>query len=566
MRLRPVVAVSLVLTGFLVVAPAHASCGVSGVRGTDPGHAALSAEIDRAAARRQVPPYLLKAVAWQESKWRQFDAYGRITLSPYCAIGVMQVLPRGWDAGRLARDWKYNVDAGAQMLAAKMAESSANVPRSLGADDKRVAENWYRAVYRYNGSGGGAVRYADLVFATSGNPPSDIRPWFVPVAVANPRSVISGYSPTSGHGYVARLDGTWVSTLGTYHHAVTRGDYLAGSARMSSGGRLESDQRTAATFLARNLGWATWTPSRVSLSTQPVGRGSRLRHPSWLSATRPVALGASTVTGALGWFRFPVLASKVSSRVTVEEGFVPVLDGSVSLRSRGAATWTIDPAHAPTARITSAPAYITDTSTAYIATVGLGSSDPSPGSGVAYVEVERRAPGETAWSVPVRVTVTATHLGLRGAGAHQVRIRAVDRANHASPWTAPRTIVVPRDDTDASLTFSGDWTSAAPSGSWLGSVATAGEGASVETPVNGASYAVIGTRAADAAPLSVYLDDALVTVVDPAADTTAQRQVLWQSALPPGDHVLRVVVGDVTASGVSAESAEVAYLDAIAVA
>jgi hypothetical protein len=88
--------------------------------------------------------------------------------------------------------------------------------------------------------------------------------------------------------------------------------------------------------------------------------------------------------------------------------------------------------------------------------------------------------------------------------------------------------------------------------------------------VSGASVALIGTRGPGAAPLSVYLDGVLLGVVHPTADTTAQRQVLWTYALPDGDHVLRVVVGDVTAAAAQPTdpyaAAPVAYLDAIAVA
>jgi hypothetical protein len=571
MRLRTCGLAALVLTGFIVL-PANASCGVSGVRGRDPGHAALNAEIDRAAARRKVPPYVLKAVAWQETRWRQFYADGRVALSPACAIGAMQVLPRGWDARRLATDYRYNVDAGAQMLAAKMAASSANVPRSLGPDERRVAENWYRAAYRYNGAGSGAARYADLVFATIASPPSEIRPYVIPVPVANPRNVVRGYTPTGGHGYVARLDGTWASTLGTFRHSVNRGDFLAGAARTTAGRTLEGDQTAGSMFVARNLGWETWTGSRVSLSTYPVGRASRLRHPRWVAATRPVSLAVATPTGADGRFGFSAQAARVGSSVKAAEAFVPVLDGSVSMGAHIAATWTLHPVGVPTARVASAPAYVTDSSTDSTARIGLAFADPSPGSGVAYVEVSRRAPGSTSW-VTSRVTSTAVRVALSGAGSHAVRVRAVDKAGHASAWTDPTTVVVPRDNTSADLTFSGSWSAPSVGGSWLGSLATAAEGAAVTTTVNGASYALIGTRGPGLARLSVYLDDVLVTVVDPAADATAQRQVLWSEPLTPGDHVLRVVVGDATAARASSvgagdppPAAPQASLDAIAVA
>ncbi|HEU0131116.1 MAG TPA: transglycosylase SLT domain-containing protein [Mycobacteriales bacterium] len=564
--MRRLLPVPLLLTGVLAL-PAHAGCSASGVRGTDPGKAAINAAIDQAASRRHVPPYVLKAIAWQESRWRQFYSDGRAVVSGACAIGVMQVLPRGFDAQRLATDYRYNVDAGAQVLAAKMNASSANVPPALGADDQRVAENWYRATYRYNGSGYAAMRYADAVFASVRTPASDLRSWVVPVNVVNPRDVIPGYTPQSGHGYVAHLDGTWASTLGSYRHAVVRADYLAALPRTTAGRTLEGDQTAGSMFVARNIGWATWTGSHVSLSTYPVGRASRLRHPRWVAATRPVALAVATPTGGDARFGFSVQAARVASAVTVSEAFVPVLDGSVVLGARGASTWTLNPARTPTAAVTSAPEYVSDAATDSTARIGLSFADPSPGSGVAYVEVSRRAPGATAWSTPSRVTTTAIRVALSGAGTHAFRVRAVDRAGHVSAWTDPTPVVVPRDDADATLTFAGDWTRPSVSGSWLGSLATAPAGASVETTVNGTSYALIGTRGPGLARLTVYLDGVLVTVVTTDAEATAQRQVLWRAALAPGDHALRVVVGDATAPPADDARAAppVAYLDAVAV-
>jgi hypothetical protein len=551
-----------------MVLPSDAGCGVGGIRGRDPGQAAINREIDLAAARRRVPPYLLKAIAWQESKWRQFYSDGSLVLSGSCAIGVMQVLASGgFDRYKLATDYRYNVDAGAQVLAAKMSASSANVPRSLGSDDRRVAENWYRATYRYNGSGYRAMRYADAVFATVARPPAEIARWTLAVSVVNPRSVIPNYTPTSGHSYVARIDGTWVSTLGTYRHAVVRGDVLAGAAVLSPGTTLEGDQTAGALFRARNLGWVTWEPSHVSLSTYPIGRASRLRSPRWLTSTRPVALYRTTPPGAEGRFYFPVQAYRPSSSVSIAEPFVPVYDGWTSMAARAYSSWTIHPARSPVASVASAPAYVTDASTDSTAPVSLSFSDPSPGSGVAWVEVSRLAPGATSW-VTTRVTSATPRLAFSGAGAHEVRVRAADRAGHVSAWSASRRVVVPRDDTHASLAFSGDWAPAEATGSWLGTLAGATLGSSVTTTVTGTSYALIGTRGPGLAPLTVYLDGALVTVADTAAESFAQRRVLWSAALAEGDHTLRVVVGDDTLSRRDAadEAPAWAYLDAVAVA
>lgn len=551
MRLRLAVMVSVVLSGFLAL-PSHAACP-SGVRGTDPGMAAINAEIDRVAARRQVPPFVLKAIAWHESRWRQFYSDGRVVLSAACAVGVMQVLASGgFDAQRLATDYRYNIDAGAQVLAAKMSASSANVPSSLGSDERRVAENWYRAVYRYIGSGYTAMTYADKVFASIVTPPSETRPWVVPVSVVNPRNVVRGYTPQSGHAYVARLDGTWVSTLGRVTHRVTRGDWLAGAVRMSAGAALEGDQVTRVGFYARNLGWQTWRSDRVTLSTYPLGRASKLRHSSWRTATRPVGVSATTPPGGVGVFGFWGKAARLSSSTTVTERFVPVVDGGVSMIGRASSSWTLHPVRLPTARITAAPEYVTDRSTDSTASISLSYSDPSPGSGVAYLQMTRLSPGATSWSTPARVT-SSTRISLRGAGAWSVKVRAVDRAGHVGAWSAASRIVVPRDNTE--LTFDSSWTAPAVSGSWLGSVAAAPKGASVEVPVTGTSYALIGTRGPGLAPLTVYLDGLLVAVVPTTAETTAQRQVLFEGSLTAGEHVLRVVVGEGTA-----------HLDAVAVA
>ena len=568
MRLRLGVVVSLVLSGFLALPSAEAACGVSGVRGRDPGMAALNAEIDRAAARHQVPPFVLKSIAWHESRWRQFYSDGRVVLSRSCAIGVMQVLASGgFSAYKLATDYRYNVDAGARVLAGKMSASSASVPGSLGPDERRVAENWYRAAYRYIGRGYYAMLYADKVFATIADPPDEIRPWVVPVGVVNPRNVVRGYSPQSGHAYVARLDGTWVSTLGRFTHRVTRGDWLAGAVRMSAGTTLEGDQTTSATFYARNLGWQTWRSDRVTLSTYPVGRASRLRHPAWRTATRPVGVYATTAPGGVGRFTFPVKAADPASTITVTERFVPVVDGWASMAGRGTSTWTLHPAKDPVARITSAPEYLTDRTTDSTAAIGLAYSDPAPGSGIAAVQLSRRLPGETAWSEPARVMSSQPKLRFPGAGVHELRVRAVDRAGHVGPWSAVTRVIVPRDNTDTLLTFAGTWAAPAVDGSWLGSVAAAQVGASVSLPVSGSAFALIGTRAPGLAPLSVYVDGQLVAVVQAAAEVTVHRQVLYEGTLTEGEHVLRVVVGDDTLkSSEQPDPAPSAHLDAIAVA
>ncbi len=555
MRLRPALACAL-LTPVLLALPATADgCSIArSVRGTNPTYAQVSAAIDDAATRRKVPPVLLKAIAWRESGWQQFTSDGRAKLSSACAVGVMQVLPAGWDARRLAADYRYNVDAGTAMLAAKMSASGANVPSGLGPDERRVLENWYRATYRYLGSGYQAERYADQVFGLVTSPPSGVRPWAPPVPVTNPKTVFRGYHPTGPHGYVARLDGTWVSTLGRARAPVNRADLLAYGARMTAGRALETDQRAAASVTARNIGWATWSTSRVTLGTWPVGRSSRLRDGGWLTATRPAGLRAETRPGQSGRFDFPVRAGLVGSQVTTQEVFVPLVDGQVPIVSgRAGSTWTLHPPQAPVAAITAAPRYLTDATVDYLAPIRLSFSDPAPGAGVYYVEVASRC-ATCEWAVRARGTTTSVRIALSGSGRHDVRVRAVDRAGHWGAWTEPVSVVVPRDDT--TLAFTGEWTAEPVSGAWLGSLATAAPGAAVETSFTGSAYAVIGSRGPALASLAVYLDGVLVTVVSPVAEATVQRQVLHEGTVEPGEHVVRVVVDGVATRG---------YVDAIAV-
>lgn len=110
---------------------------------------------------RTIPPSLLKAVGWVESGWRQFAPRGIPLLSPDFGYGIMQVTS-GMDGafGRLhgtideasqssiASDYQFNIAYGARILAQKW----ASTPR-IGSGDPTVLENWYFALWAYNGWG-----------------------------------------------------------------------------------------------------------------------------------------------------------------------------------------------------------------------------------------------------------------------------------------------------------------------------------------------------------------------------------------------------------------------------
>ncbi len=114
------------------------------------------------AAAKLVPPYvpciLLKAMAYQESGWRQFDAGwgqdGPTLISPDCGYGVMQITSgmsggEGFDPSLVASSPTYNIGTGAKMLIEKWNW----VQKYIGNNDPTVVEDWYYAVWAYNGWG-----------------------------------------------------------------------------------------------------------------------------------------------------------------------------------------------------------------------------------------------------------------------------------------------------------------------------------------------------------------------------------------------------------------------------
>ncbi len=122
-----------------------------------------------------IPPILLESIGWIESSIDQtraspFGGMGPSLISDDCGHGVMQVTsgmttPLG-DSGAVtaqqllvATHYAYNIARGAAILAGKWNEAPANAPIA-GTDtdgDPSIVENWYFAVWAYNGfSGPGA--------------------------------------------------------------------------------------------------------------------------------------------------------------------------------------------------------------------------------------------------------------------------------------------------------------------------------------------------------------------------------------------------------------------------
>ena len=173
-----------------------------------------------------IPPTLLKAVGWMESGWRQFDNAGRPLVAPDFGYGIMQItsgMPGAFGNVRgsispasqasVASDYVYNIAYGAQMLVDKW----NSTPR-IGNGDPTVIENWYFALWAYNGWGwvnnpnnprfarlGGPAQnpatypYQERVLYLVQHPPRDGagNPLWRPLKVTLPSASVIGNSPHS---------------------------------------------------------------------------------------------------------------------------------------------------------------------------------------------------------------------------------------------------------------------------------------------------------------------------------------------------------------------------------
>lgn len=121
---------------------------------SDPNKAQKDAMLENAARKYGIPPDILKAIAWQESRWKT-GAVGDGGKS----FGMMQIYSCAhpdYNVREGINNPEYNIDYAARLL------------RSLY--DKYGS--WEKAVERYNGSGPMAVRYAASVMNHA-----QTRPW-----------------------------------------------------------------------------------------------------------------------------------------------------------------------------------------------------------------------------------------------------------------------------------------------------------------------------------------------------------------------------------------------------
>ena len=109
-----------------------------------------------AALLKGIPPQILQAIAYTESNLRQFHNGEPLLSFDGLSWGIMQVTPRSDDPEYLEKlkyDIEFNIQEGASILLEKWgyAFSSSPVIPKIGTGDPRIFENWYFAIWAYNG-------------------------------------------------------------------------------------------------------------------------------------------------------------------------------------------------------------------------------------------------------------------------------------------------------------------------------------------------------------------------------------------------------------------------------
>lgn len=125
----------------------------AGIQGyQNPSLVETARKLEIVAREKGIPSVILKAIAFTESGWRQFDKNGNVVTNPYGArpgLGIMQVTSYNANDLELVKKLKYDIDFniayGADLLNAKW----DMVPK-IGDGDRNKLENWYFALWAYN--------------------------------------------------------------------------------------------------------------------------------------------------------------------------------------------------------------------------------------------------------------------------------------------------------------------------------------------------------------------------------------------------------------------------------
>ncbi len=211
---------------------------MTGSLGVQPSQQEVAAKLEYWANLYNIPPVLLKAIAWMESGWRQFDAKGNVILSADGAgIGIMQITTYDKNdndlINRLKSDIDYNIEWGCRLLNEKW-----RMFPKIGNGDRNVLENWYFSAWGYNGwsasnnpnnpNGKKTKAYQDMIFSLMGQK-YNAAITFAPGATVIPKESLPAVNPPD-------LDSLWETPAATH-----QGDLQINMANLVSEGGWNKD-------------------------------------------------------------------------------------------------------------------------------------------------------------------------------------------------------------------------------------------------------------------------------------------------------------------------------------
>jgi SbsC C-terminal domain/Transglycosylase SLT domain/Bacterial SH3 domain len=111
--------------------------------------------ITEVAIDKEIPPEILKAIAYQEAgnklRFNHFELNGEPMVSSDNGIGIMQITNHPTaNVEDLKYNTRYNIEVGADLLKEKWSWTGNELPK-VNTGDTNVLEDWYFAILAYNG-------------------------------------------------------------------------------------------------------------------------------------------------------------------------------------------------------------------------------------------------------------------------------------------------------------------------------------------------------------------------------------------------------------------------------
>lgn len=260
------------------------SFSVNGVfaQNENPPDTIIRAALKQAALKYNIPSVILTGIAYTESGWRQFDSSGNPIIhynsSSSFDIGIMQINSVGRsDINKLETDIFYNIDIGAKILDGKW-----KITLGIGDRDRNVLENWYYAIWAYNGfsytnnpNNPDGRHYQDRVIANIAKQilGSDGQPLWTPVQISRPDPSEILNPPD------------WIPTPTPFHYGDLYSNIYEGdNARLLAGPDnpvVPVGSGFSISFEMQNVGTTTWKNIASSQNggyhaTLKIGKGSNL--------------------------------------------------------------------------------------------------------------------------------------------------------------------------------------------------------------------------------------------------------------------------------------------------